>query len=216
MNWVLLLATIPPCNQIASGAVSDVFPISQQCLFHQRWWDEATPHTHSLFYSLFYSLVSVAVYSYTACPLHLSVNGRWKACLTDGGTRLQWNLPHITQSDWLTDPSQPEKLKFSQLLKSRDGADATDGPTMHFVSPHTKSMRCVKGRMQWASAVTFPLRVCCQRERNGELWDRLFRYSHNILFDILPWFKINNNEKTAGARTEISWPPCCSLPISCS
>ena len=33
------------------------------------------------------------------------------------------------QSDWLTDPSQPEKLTFSQLLNTRDG---TDGPTMHF------------------------------------------------------------------------------------
>ena len=28
-----------------------------------------------------------------------------------GGERLQWNLTHITRSDWLTDPSQPEKLR---------------------------------------------------------------------------------------------------------
>ena len=35
------------------------------------------------------------------------------------------------RSDWLTDPSQPEKLKFSQLLNASDGADGTDGATMH-------------------------------------------------------------------------------------
>ena len=35
------------------------------------------------------------------------------------------------QSDWLTDPSRPEKLKCSQLLNASDGADATDRATMH-------------------------------------------------------------------------------------
>ena len=62
---------------------------------------------------------------------------------------------HITRSDWLTDPSQPEKFTFSQLLNARDGANGTDGPTMHF-SPHAKLMRSVDGGMQWACEVTYP------------------------------------------------------------
>ena len=44
----------------------------------------------------------------------------------------------ITQSDWLMDPSLPEKLNISKLLDSGDGADRTDGPTMHFASAPCK------------------------------------------------------------------------------
>ena len=40
----------------------------------------------------------------------------------------------IMRSDWLTGPSLPEKLNFSQLLDVRDGDDDRDGPTMHFGS----------------------------------------------------------------------------------
>ena len=56
--------------------------------------------------------------------LYTSVDGGRRECLTRGGTR----------SDWPTDPSQPEKLKISQLLTQPNGADGTDGPTMHFKS----------------------------------------------------------------------------------
>ncbi|CAL8275736.1 unnamed protein product [Boreogadus saida] len=44
----------------------------------------------------------------------------------------EWYLLSEPRSDWLTDPLQPERLTFSQLLNARDGADGTDGPTMHF------------------------------------------------------------------------------------
>ncbi|CAL8236436.1 unnamed protein product, partial [Boreogadus saida] len=44
----------------------------------------------------------------------------------------EWYFPTEPRSDWLTDPLQPEKLKLSQLLNARDGADGTDGPTIHF------------------------------------------------------------------------------------
>ncbi|CAL8278834.1 unnamed protein product [Gadus morhua 'NCC'] len=43
----------------------------------------------------------------------------------------EWYLPKEPRSDWLTDPLQPEKFKCSQLMNARDGADGTDGPTMH-------------------------------------------------------------------------------------
>ena len=44
----------------------------------------------------------------------------------------EWYLQTEPRSDWLTDPLQPEKLTFSQLLNARDGADRTGRPTMHF------------------------------------------------------------------------------------
>ena len=44
----------------------------------------------------------------------------------------------ITQSDWPTDPSLPEKLNISKLFVPGHGADRTDGPTMHFASAPCK------------------------------------------------------------------------------
>jgi hypothetical protein len=44
----------------------------------------------------------------------------------------EWYLPMEPRSEWLTDPLQTEKLTFYQLLKTGDGADGTDGPTMQF------------------------------------------------------------------------------------
>ena len=86
----------------------------------------------------------------TACPLHPSVNGRREACLTDGGTRLQWNLPHIMPSVWLMDPSQPEKLQFLNFWTQETEPTERTDPQCILGLPHAKSMRSVNGRMQWA------------------------------------------------------------------
>ena len=37
-----------------------------------------------------------------------------------------------TRSDWLMDPSLPEKFNISKLFDSGPGANRTDGTTMHF------------------------------------------------------------------------------------
>ena len=83
------------------------------------------------------------------------VRQRTTGGVSDGwGTRLQWNLPHITRSDSLTDPSQPEKLQFSQLLNARTQTERMD-PQCISGLPHAKSMRSVDGRMQWTCRVSF-------------------------------------------------------------
>ena len=102
--------------------------ITCQCAF--IYSNERTHH--------FISFLILAFYS--ACKFSLkSVSHSITGCIrpsTDDGRRVwqmgEWYLPTEPWSDWLTDPLLPEKLKFSQLLNARDGADGTDGPTMHF------------------------------------------------------------------------------------
>ena len=65
-----------------------------------------------------------------------SVNKAWHSLPTASGRQRTMEgvsdgcgySPTEPRSDWLP----PEKLQFSQLLNARDGADGTDGPTMHF------------------------------------------------------------------------------------
>ena len=45
----------------------------------------------------------------------------------------------ITQSDWPTEPSLPEKLEMSQHFDASIGADRIDAPTMHFGSGRCKA-----------------------------------------------------------------------------
>ena len=56
--------------------------------------------------------------------------------------RFHWTLVYIayiciTQSDWPTDPSLPEKVDPT-FFPAGNGADATDGPTMHLESTQCK------------------------------------------------------------------------------
>ena len=62
----------------------------------------------------------------------------------------EWSLqrhtsaePEHTRSDWMTDPSLHGKV--GHFLNFLDGANGTDGPTMHCGSVPSKSMGSVRG-----------------------------------------------------------------------
>ena len=84
-------------------------------------------------------------------------------------------LPHITRSDWLTDPSQPEELKCSKLLNAGDEADGKDGPTMHFgIAPRKvdeirRRTGCSGGKRHEGS-FTLPLSVDGRRRPCLDVW----------------------------------------------
>ena len=52
-----------------------------------------------------------------------------------------------TESDWMTDPSLPEKFKIVELFDSAEGSNGAHGSTMHCVSVPIQSQRgSVNGR----------------------------------------------------------------------
>ena len=86
--------------------------------------------------------------SNASCPLHCQSKDDGRGAFR--GRKSPRHFTHLhTRTDWMTDPSQPKKLKFFLLF------DRANGSTMHFVSiPIQSQWESVNGQRQWARGVS--------------------------------------------------------------